>query len=128
MNFLRVLIPSHFILLQAAEYQVAEVFGNLSIELLGVVGNLALVFHTYSKRRIPLKRHTPRHHLVKDDSQRIYIRPLVNLFPLHLLWTHIFRRADHDPGTRDSLDRYGPGYPEIHDLGIALLVNHDIAG
>ncbi len=82
----------------------------------------------HTERRIPKKRHLSGHHFVQDHTQGINIRPLVCLFPVHLLRAHVIGGSDDHSLCRQSLVFLRPGNPEVHDLGVALLIDHDVLG
>ncbi len=119
---------NHFIFIQAPEDNSAQVFGDMSIEQLGVFGNFALLLDPDGERSIPFERNPPREHLIEDDAERINIRSAVDVFPFDLLRAHVFGRADYHLLTGDSSFLGRPGNPEIHDSDVPLAVDHDVRG
>ena len=49
-------------------------------------------------------------------------------FPSTCSGRHVLRRPDHHPGARDPLALERPGDPEVHDPGVPVLVDEDVAG
>src|SRR5690606_34321628 len=63
-----------------------------------------------------------------DDAEGIDVRAAVGFQALDLLGRHVFGRADDAPLGRDPAGPDGPGDPAVEDLGVPLLVEHDVAG
>ena len=65
-------------------------------------------------------------HLIEDDAEGPDVGPLVEIAAPGLLGRHI----GHSPQCRLALGQRAPatelGQPEVHDLGLALLRNHDV--
>ncbi len=86
------------------------------------------MFHGYTYSCFSLKRNSPGDHFVQDNTQRIDIRAVINLFPLRLFGRHVIRGSDQHTCFCESLNLKGTGYPKIHDMGISLFVDHDVLG
>ncbi|OGD22073.1 MAG: hypothetical protein A2W03_05455 [Candidatus Aminicenantes bacterium RBG_16_63_16] len=80
------------------------------------------------ERGVALERHPPRDHFKQDRAQRIDVCPLVGLQALNLFGRHVLRGADDHAFGRHPGGAQGAGDPEIHDLGVPLLIHHDVLG
>ncbi len=116
------------VLLHAAQDDGAQRGGRLRIQVLRIGRQLGLVLEGEGEGRVRGERQAPRDHLEEDDAEGVDVRAAVGFQALDLLGRHVFGRADDAPLGRDPAHPDGPGDPEVEDLGVPLLVDHDVAG
>jgi hypothetical protein len=89
---------------------------------------LRLVLEGDRHGRRPFERRLPCHHFKEHGPERVDIRTLVGVLPLELFGRHVIGRPDDHTRTGDSPAAGRPGYPEIHNMGAADAVDHDVLG
>ena len=115
------------VLLHAAQDDRAQPGGRLRVQVLRIGRQLGLVLEGQGEGRVRGERQAPGDHLEEDDAEGIDVRAAVGLQALDLLGRHVFGSADDAPLGRDPAGPDGPGDPEVEDLGVPLLVDHDVA-
>ncbi len=91
-------------------------------------GPFAFLLHGHGQGGFPLERDMARDHFVEHDAEGVEIDPGVDLLEVDLLGRHVFRRSQHQAGSGQAVAFGEPGQPEIHDLGLALPVDHHVLG
>ncbi len=95
---------------------------------MGVGRGLAPVLEDDAQGRFALERDAAGDHLEQDGPHGVDVDPVVDVLALGLLGGHVLRRADDDPRPGHAAGVERPGDAEVHDLGVALAVDHDVLG
>ena len=113
-------------LLQALQDDPAQAGRDLGVERLGIGRRLAAVLEDDAERRLALEGDPARDHLEEHRPQGVDVGPAVDVAAVRLLRGHVLRRPDDDPGAGDAAGVERAGDAEVHDLGVAVLVDHDV--
>jgi len=76
---------------------------------------------------IPLERKFPGGHFIHQQPKRPDIRTVVRLLPSGLLGRHVTNRAHRDTGLGKTGNSLKFRQPEIEDLGVPVLGDHDVS-
>ena len=127
-HFRRALISLAGILLQAFHDDRAQPGRDAGVELGGVPRSFVEMHVEELFDALRFERRTAGQHFVHENAQGIEVRTRVRGLALDLLRRDIGRRAA--PGAEPVPARLveEAGQPEIHDLRLAFLVDHDVLG